>query len=398
MKRYAIIAITSAAVGAVATFAVEQFTSSAEAQAQRPGAKTPARPSTPGASTPGDRPPETAPRLVPLEELTPDERVNVMVYDQVNRSVVNITTKGVREDASFFSQQEESSGAGSGSVLDRRGHVLTNFHVVDGAREINATLFDGRTYAARVVGKDPTTDICVLRVEAPAESLHPVKLGDSSGLRVGQRIFAIGNPFGMERTLTTGVISSLNRAIPTRNKRTIKSIIQIDAAINPGSSGGPLLDTRARLIGMNTAIASRTGQSAGIGFAIPVNTISRITSQLIATGHVVRPDLGITRVLQTEQGLLVVTVADDGPAKAAGIQGFRIIRERQQTGPFIQERRKIDRSTADLILAVDGKRVATSEELLTIVEAKKPGDKVTLTLIREREPKHVEVTLAAGES
>ncbi|MEX0641263.1 MAG: trypsin-like peptidase domain-containing protein [Pirellulales bacterium] len=393
-----IIAIVSSAVGGMAAVMVQDLSGAPAGDEQRPHASTTDAPRTTRPHVPAAQPAAPSRRATSLQEMTPDERVNITVYEQVNRSVVNITTKGVREDTSFFSQQEESSGAGSGSVLDRLGHVLTNFHVIETARQMNVTLFDGRTYAARLVGKDPTTDICVLRIDAPAESLFPVSLGESSGLRVGQRIFAIGNPFGMERTLTTGVISSLNRTLPARNKRTIKSIIQVDAAINPGSSGGPLLDTRARLIGMNTAIASRTGQSAGIGFAIPVNTIERITSQLIATGRVVRQDIGITRVLQTEQGLLVVTATEGGPAAQAGIQGFRVVRERRQVGPFVEERRKIDRSTADLIIAVDGRRVASAEELLTIVEAKKPGDTVTLTLIRDREPKHVEVILAAGES
>ena len=168
----------------------------------------------------------------------------------------------------------ESQGEGSGSIIDREGHVLTNFHVVEGANKVDVTLFDGNTYKAQLVGGDPSSDVAILKIDAPPESLFPVTFGSSSNLLVGQRVFAIGNPFGLERTLSTGIISSLDRSLPgRRGPRPMKSIIQIDAAINPGSSGGPLLDSHGRMIGMNTAIASKTGESVGVGFAIPVNTI-----------------------------------------------------------------------------------------------------------------------------
>ncbi len=207
-----------------------------------------------------------------------------------------------------------SEGEGSGVVLDRQGHILTNFHVVDGARQIQVTLFDGNTYDARLIGQDPATDVAVLKIDAPPASLFPVVFGNSTQLRVGQRVFAIGNPFGLERTLTTGIIASLNRSLPGRRSgRSLKSIIQIDAAINPGNSGGPLLDSHARMIGMNTAIASKTGESAGVGFAIPVSTIARIVPQLIREGRVRRPETGIVRVYQTEQGLLIATL---GPRRS----------------------------------------------------------------------------------
>ncbi len=179
------------------------------------------------------------------DEYTPEERVNIFVYEKCNRSVVNINTKGTAGTA-LFVIEIPSEGAGSGSVLDKRGHILTNYHVVEDAREIQVTLFDGKNYDAHLVGRDPVSDVAVIKIDAPPESLYPVTLGDSSRLKVGQRVFAIGNPFGLERTLTTGIISSLNRELPTRNSRTIKSIIQIDAAINPGNSGGPLLDTHGR--------------------------------------------------------------------------------------------------------------------------------------------------------
>ncbi len=254
-------------------------------------------------------------------DLTPEERVNVAVYESCNRSVVNIGTKVPRTD--IFSMFEfPAEGAGSGSVLDTDGHILTNYHVVDGAKEIEVTLHDGKSYDARVVGKDESNDVAVIQINAPAASLYPVALGESRHLRVGQRVYAIGNPFGLERTLTTGIISSVDRTLPTRNRRIIKSIIQIDAAINPGNSGGPLLDTHGRLIGMNTAIASATGQSSGVGFAIPVAVINRVVPQLIERGRVIRPDSGITRGMQTEKGLIIATMAPGGPAEQAGLKGF----------------------------------------------------------------------------
>lgn len=221
-------------------------------------------------------------RLPPIdEELTPEERVNCAVYESGNRSVVNINTKSARGDR-FFLLELPSEGAGSGAVLDRKGHVLTNFHVVDGAREIQVALFNGKTYDAQLVGQDAATDVAVIKIDAPADVLYPVTFGDSTRLQVGQKVYAIGNPFGLERTMSTGIISSLNRSLPSRaNNRKIRQVIQIDASINPGNSGGPLLDSRGRMIGMNTAIASSTGESVGVGFAIPVNTISRVVPQLL---------------------------------------------------------------------------------------------------------------------
>ena len=328
-------------------------------------------------------------------ELTAEERVNIAVYENVNRSVVNINTKGVRGE-SFFLIEIPSEGAGSGSVLDKQGHILTNYHVIEGAREIQVTLFDGKEYGAELVGEDPSTDVAVIHIKAPATSLYPVVLGDSTRLKVGQRVFAIGNPFGLERTLTTGIISSLNRSLPSRNGRTIKSIIQIDAAINPGNSGGPLLDSHSRLIGMNTAIASRTGQNTGVGFAIPVTSIGRVVPQLIQRGRVLRPEIGIARVYQTERGLLIATLTQGGPAEAAGLRGPRLVRERRRQGPFTYEYQSMDRSAADLIVAVDGEKIVSADEFLSAIESKRPGDEVTLTVVREGRETPVRVRL--GES
>ena len=331
--------------------------------------------------------------------LSPEERINIAVYEKVNRSVVNIRTETMRNGAFFFLEVEvPGEGAGSGSVLDEQGHVLTNFHVIEDARMIEVTLFDGKIYEGRVVGKDESTDIAVLKIEAPVETLFPVELGDSTHLRVGQRVFAIGNPFGFERTLSIGIISSLNRTLPSRNHRLIKSVIQIDAAINPGNSGGPLLDSQGRLIGMNTAIASPTGQSAGVGFAIPVGNIARVIPQLIATGRVVRPDIGVTHVYPTEGGLLIAVMVPGGPAEKAGLRGFQVVRQRRKQGPFNTETRTVDRSAADLIVAVDGEKIATPQEFLSLVESKEPGQEVVVTVIRGGREVQVPVRLSAGDS
>ena len=312
----------------------------------------------------------------------------------MNRGVVNINTKAT-VPTGLFLLEIPSEGAGSGIVLDTQGHVLTNFHVVEAAKEIQVLLYDGSSHVASIVGFDPATDVAVLKVDAPAKLLEPVRFGSSADLRVGQRVFAIGNPFGLERTLTTGIISSLNRSLPTRTGRTIKSIIQTDAAINPGNSGGPLLDSTARLIGMNTAIASRTGQSAGVGFAIPVGTLARIVPQLIQRGKVVRPDAGIARVYQTDVGLLVAALTPEGPAERAGVRGFKVIRERRRQGPFVAEFERIDRSGADVIVAVAGQSVRTADDFLSAVESKNPGDQVLLTVQREGHRLDVPVVLDA---
>ena len=358
-----------------------------------------------GPAFPDDPPPKKGPRpaaghapldhgqLGPLgpDELSQDEQVNVAVYENVNRGVVNITTRGAREG--FLLLEVPTEGAGSGSVLDKAGHVLTNNHVIEGARQVTVTLFDGKSYEARVVGADPVNDVAVIKIEAPAESLHPVVLGDSRRLKVGMRVFAIGNPFGLERTLTTGVISSLNRALQIHEHRTVKSIIQIDAAINPGNSGGPLLDSHSRLIGMNTAIATKTGQSSGVGFAIPVGLIARIVPELIDKGRVVRPDIGIAKVYETEQGLLIYRLVPGGPAERAGLKGPQAVTRRR--GPFVVD--SIDRAAADLIVAVDGQKVTRADDFLGIIEAKTPGATVTLTVSRKGKELQVSIVLGGGD-
>jgi S1-C subfamily serine protease len=417
MKRLVMLCGLSAVVGAAAAVlwyglvlggessAVRESLSTRDANAQSPPPPSPWSPRVSPAPVPPS--PGSAPAVAPhgptdfiarvYSELTPEEQVNVAVYQNVNRSVVYINTRGVQTDR-FMMFEVPSEGEGSGTVLDRQGHVLTNYHVIEAAREIQVTLYDGKTYPAELVGIDPPTDVAVLRIDAPADSLHPVVFGDSAALLVGQRVFAIGNPFGLERTLSTGIISSLNRSLPVRRTaRYIKQVIQIDAAINPGNSGGPLLDSRGRMIGMNMAIASRTGESAGVGFAIPVNTIARVVPELLRHGRVTRPDLGIVRTYQTDRGLLIAAVVPGGAAEKAGLRGFRVVRERRQEGAVVYERQYVDRSTADVIVAADGQPVKTLDELLTVVEAKQPGDVVVLSVLREGKRVDVPVRLEASE-
>ena len=329
-------------------------------------------------------------------DLTPEEAVNVAVYEKVNRGVVNISTKSVRSDGFLWVDIPEE-GAGSGAVLDREGHLLTNFHVVEGARDIQVTLFDGKPYEARLIGADPQTDVAVLKIDAPPESLYPVVLGDSTNLLVGQKVYAIGNPFGLERTLTTGIISSVNRSIDRRGKLRWMKFIQIDADINPGNSGGPLLSTKGEMIGMNTAIASGTGESVGVGFAIPSSSIARVVPELIQRGHVVRADIGIAQVYQTDAGLLIAALVPQGAAERAGLKGPQIIRRRRQQGFMVWEQTQVDRSAADLIVGVDGERVKTAGDFMSIIESHRPGDIVTLNIIRAGKQMNVPVTLSASE-
>ncbi len=390
-KKTLVLSATSALFGALlAIFLYDNPQTEPQSNAQEIGTWRPPEVDS-GSRIPIDPP---APGSVRPEyaDLTPEERVNVVVYENVNRSVVNIITRSIRTD--FFMRASASEGEGSGTVIDRVGHVLTNFHVVDGARDIQVTLFNGKTFEAQLIGGDAGTDVAVLKIDAPTDCLFPAAFGTSTGLRVGQRVLAIGNPFGLERTLSTGIVSSLNRSLPRRNRGgTIKSIIQIDAAINPGSSGGPLLDSHGRMIGMNTAIASTTGESAGVGFAIPVNTILRIVPQLIESGRVLRADIGITRVLQTERGLLIIAMTPGGAAQQAGLKGPQLIIRQRRQGRIVFQSQSIDRSAADLIVAVDDELIQTVDDLMDLIESKKPGDEVIVTVIREGQRAQVSVKL-----
>lgn len=346
-----------------------------------PNFPNPAPPSLPGLKT--EKPEERA-------ELTPDEVVNVSVYEKCNRSVVNITTQSARGEG-FFRLERPQQGSGSGVVLDQSGHILTNYHVVEDARQVEITLFDGSSHSAEFIGADPINDVAVLKIDAPKEVLFPVTMGDSSNLKVGMKVFAIGNPFGLERTMTAGIIASLNRSLQVRGNRSIRAIIQIDADINPGNSGGPLLNARGQLIGLNTAIASQNGQSAGVGFAIPINLAKRVVPQLIKHGRVIRPDVGIQRVYETDEGLLIAKLAPGGPAEKADLRGPRITRNRR--GVFVVER--IDRSAADLIVEVDGKPVESTDDFLSYIESQQIGDEVEITVVRDG--RRVVVPVKLGE-
>ena len=262
-----------------------------------------------------------------LKSVDADEQINIRVYAAVEQERRQHHHRPPRPAAS--SATRPPRGTGSGFVIDKQGHILTNYHVVEGAESVQVTLFDGSTHEAQVVGADASNDVAVVQVDVPAEKLVPVALGDSSKLLVGQKILALGNPFGLERTLTTGIISSLDRSLKAKNGRMIKGIIQTDAAINPGNSGGPLLNSRGEVIGMNTAILSQVGQSAGISFAVPINAIARILKPLIEHGRVIRADLGITRVFTTSEGLLVARPSPRGAppsARASSRSGRKVVR------------------------------------------------------------------------
>lgn len=406
--KFALGCLCSAVLGSVLTLTLAEGRWNERAAAQN-GRRPPAGPAFPQPLSPprsvspplksnGAVPANTSPPAVGRQNvlsrqngLTAEEAANVAVYEKVNRSVVNITTKSTEN---FFLLEEISEGSGSGCVIDKQGHILTNFHVIKGAQQARVTLFNGKTYDASLVGADPINDLAVLKINAPAETLFPVILGDSGRLKVGMRVYAIGNPFGLERTMTTGIISSLNRSLKVHGGRTIRSIIQIDAAVNPGNSGGPLLDTQGALIGINTAIATRTGQNAGVGFAIPSNLIGRVVPQLIRHGRVIRPEIGILRVYETEGGLRIAALKRGGPAERAGLRGPQIVRTRR--GIFVIER--IDRSAADLIVAVDDHPVKTADDFLSHIESRQPGDRVVLTILRQGKKEKVEVTLGGGSS
>lgn len=323
------------------------------------------------------------------QNLTPDEQVNIRVYKSCNKGVVNIASSASSEDIYYnFAPRE---GAGSGIIISADGYIVTNNHVVEGFKNIRATLWDSTVLPASVVGVDPDSDLAVLKVTVPAgKTLTPIPFGDSATLEVGRRVFAIGNPFGLERTLTQGIVSSLGRTMRTENGRLIKGIIQTDAAINPGNSGGPLLDSSGKLIGINTAILSRTGQSAGIGLAIPVNVAKRIVPELIANHRIIRPDLGILVVAPVDSGLRIIKLDPKGPAAQAGLSGPKVVVYQQ--GPFTF--RALDVNLADVIQAIDNRIVRSVDELWTAIETKKPGQEVTLHILRGGRPMKIPVKLS----
>ena len=264
------------------------------------------------------------------QALTDDERNNVKIYQKISPSVVNIISTVLTRD--FFFNPVPREGSGSGSIIDTRGHILTNNHVIRDAQKLEVTLFDGSKWRAKRIGKDPDNDLAIIKIRAPAEKLTPLPMGDSRQLQVGQKVLAIGNPFGLGLTLTTGIISSLGRNIRSEVGTMIEELIQTDASINPGNSGGPLLNSEGNMIGINTAIISPTGASVGIGFAIPVHTAKKIVPQLVTKGYVAYPYLGasvqplfpeLAKVLglKVDRGAMIVEVASGGPTDKAGLRG-----------------------------------------------------------------------------
>jgi len=335
---------------------------------------------------------DAVPRAVsPRGPLAADELANIDVFKKASPSVVHITSLGVQRDMFSANVQQVPRGTGTGFVWDNAGHIVTNFHVIQGANSARVTLADQTTFDAKLVGFFPDRDLAVLRIDAPKDKLPPIALGSSRELLVGQRVYAIGNPFGLDQSLTTGIVSALNREIESFNQRTIRGVIQTDAAINPGNSGGPLLDSAGRLIGVNTQIASPSGASAGIGFAIPVDEVNRIVPRLIKDGRFVRPALGVTagppnlqRALNLPKGVAIVQVGAGTPAAKAGLLAFR----RGSKGEVVG---------GDVITAVNDEPVADLDEMLTQLERRQPGETVTLTLWRGGQTRKQSAVLAAAE-
>ena len=330
---------------------------------------------------------EAQPRLVAARgELMADEQVAIKAFNTVSSSVVFITSKQVSHDLFHLQASEVEEDAGSGFVWDPNGYIVTNYHVVQNSQTIQVALGDQSVWKAKRIGTDPDKDIAVLKVEAPAKLLPPIPIGTSGDLQVGQRVFAIGNPFGYDQTLTTGVISGLGREITSASGRPIKNVIQTDAPMNPGNSGGPLLDSAGRVIGMNTAILSPTGAYVGIGFAVPIDCINWIVPQIIRGGTVVRLSLGVTvapdhlvRRLGLN-GVLVLTIAPNTTAEKAGLHPT----QRNEAGKIV---------LGDLIPAIDGEPIRTQDDLARAVGKHRPGDTVQLTVLREGKKVEVPVTL-----
>jgi S1-C subfamily serine protease len=320
--------------------------------------------------------------------LTPDEAVNVRVYKSCNRGVVNISCITEHDIMYRIVPQQ---GMGSGSIISADGYIMTNFHVVEKASDIQVTLWDGTTLHGTSVGQDPSNDLAVIKIDPPANKpLTVIPFGDSSSLEVGRRVFAIGNPFGYDRSMTTGIVSSLARTLKTENNRVIKGVIQTDANINPGNSGGPLLDTSGHMIAITTAIFTRNGNYTGIGLAIPINIAKRIIPELIAHHFISRPDIGIQGVA-TGNGLRVVFVEPEGPGAQAGISGPKTVLYQIPNGLTFKV---TDASLADVITNIDNVAVRNEDDLLSYIESKKVGEVVTLTIVRNKKVLKIPVKLA----
>jgi S1-C subfamily serine protease len=332
---------------------------------------------------------EKAPAEITDPAIATDEQNNIEVYRTLSSGVVFIHSTSYARD--FLGFVEPQEGSGSGSIIDEQGDILTNYHVIEGAQKLSVSLGGQKDYAARVIGGDPDTDLAVIRlIEKPTGPLTVVPLGDSDKLAVGQKVLAIGNPFGLDRTLTTGVISGLQRPIRARNNRLIEGAIQTDASINPGNSGGPLLDSHGRMIGINSQILSPSGASSGVGFAVPINIAKRVVPQLLQGGQVRRPKLGISTRdveairnqidLPVSDGVLILQVARGGGAANAGLRG-------------LQQTENGDVEIGDIILGINGEKVRNQDELFRVTEKHQVGETVQVLILRDGQRMTVPVRL-----
>lgn len=334
------------------------------------------------------------PRVIQARgNLAEDEKSTIELFENSRDSVVFITTRQRVMDAWTRNIFSVPSGTGSGFIWDDNGHIITNLHVIKGASEATVRLADGRDYKASLVGASPAHDIAVLKIGIGFQRPAPVPLGTSHDLKVGQKVFAIGNPFGLDWTLTTGIVSALDRSLPSGDGRTIDNLIQTDAAINPGNSGGPLLDSAGRLIGINTAIYSPSGASAGIGFSVPVDTVNRVVPQIISRGKYIRPAMGITVDSKLNNrlsehlkvtGVIILSISPGSAADSAGLQGATITPE----GNIIAN---------DIIVALENKPIDSVDKLLARVDGYKVGDTIKITVLRKGEKIEVPITLQPGE-
>jgi S1-C subfamily serine protease len=332
-------------------------------------------------------------RWARADTLTDEEKNNVAVYQKASPSVVNIISTVIARD--FFYTPIPREGSGSGSIIDVRGHILTNNHVIRDAQKLEVTLWHGSKWSAKLVGTDPDNDLAVIKINAPTDKLKPLPLGDSRNLQVGQKVLAIGNPFGLGLTLTTGIISSLGRTIRSEVGTMIEDLIQTDASINPGNSGGPLLNSGGQIIGINTAIISPTGASVGIGFAIPVSTAKHIIPQLISKGYVSYPYLGASVQpvipelakavgLKVEKGAMVIDVTPGGPADIAGLKGGN---RQVQVGNLLLK------AGGDVITGIDQLEIKDADDLIKHLRERKPGDTIHMKIFRNGKFRDMRVTL-----
>lgn len=334
------------------------------------------------------------PRAVPHEitprgDLAEDEKSTIELFKKCSPSVVHITTATLRRNPFDTRVAEVPQGTGSGFIWSEDGYIVTNFHVVNGGKAFHVSLSDHTNWTAELVGVAPDKDLAVLKIAAPEVRLQPLAIGESGNLVVGQKVFAIGNPFGLDQTLTSGIISGLGREIESLTGRPIQGVVQTDAAINPGNSGGPLLDSAGRLIGVNTAIAGTSGSSSGVGFAVPVDTVNRIVPQLIRTGKSDRVGLGI-RIAEDQalqrlglEGVLVTGVVEDGAAAKAGLR------------PTVVDEESGDVELGDIITSVNQRPIRNARDLYRALDAHQPGDTIQIEVQRDKATVPVAITLQA---